>query len=88
MKNSNNIIGNRTRDLPDCSAVPQETAPPRGTLDLVTYSNPISIRLTSGLCFIALFFFFCGRGGCSDEKEFDVVEYEWILSFLTHSMKC
>jgi hypothetical protein len=29
MKNSNGNIGNRTRDLPNCSAVPQPTAPPR-----------------------------------------------------------
>jgi hypothetical protein len=29
MKNSNDIVGNRTRDLPACSAVPQPTAPPR-----------------------------------------------------------
>ena len=29
MKNSNDTIGNRTRDLPACSAVPQQTAPPR-----------------------------------------------------------
>ena len=29
MKNSNEIIGNRTRDLPTCSAVPQPTAPTR-----------------------------------------------------------
>ena len=29
MKNSNDIIGDRTRDLPVCSAVPQPTAPPR-----------------------------------------------------------
>ena len=31
MKNSNDIIGNRTRDLPACSAVPQPTVPPRTT---------------------------------------------------------
>ena len=30
MKNSNDTVGNRTRDLPACSAVPQPTAPPRG----------------------------------------------------------
>jgi len=30
MKNSNDNIGNRTRDLPACSAVPQPTVPPRG----------------------------------------------------------
>jgi hypothetical protein len=29
MKNSNDTTGNRTRDLPACSAVPQPTAPPR-----------------------------------------------------------
>ena len=29
MKNSNDTIGNRSRDLPVCSAVPQPTAPPR-----------------------------------------------------------
>jgi hypothetical protein len=28
MKNFNDTIGNRTRDLPGCSAVPQPTAPP------------------------------------------------------------
>ena len=28
MKNSNDTIGNRTRDLPACSAEPQPTAPP------------------------------------------------------------
>ena len=29
MKNSNYTIGNQTRDIPACSAVPQPTAPPR-----------------------------------------------------------
>jgi hypothetical protein len=29
MKNSNDTIGNRTRDLPACSSVPQPTAPRR-----------------------------------------------------------
>ena len=29
MKNSNDTIGNRTRDLPACSTVPPPTAPPR-----------------------------------------------------------
>jgi hypothetical protein len=36
MKNSNDSIGNRTRDLPNCSAVPQPTAPSRAPG--VTYS--------------------------------------------------
>ena len=30
MENSNDDIGNRTRDLPACSAVTQPTEPPRG----------------------------------------------------------
>jgi hypothetical protein len=29
IKNPNDAIGNGTRDLPACSAVPQPTAPPR-----------------------------------------------------------
>jgi hypothetical protein len=31
MKNSNDTIGNRTRDHPPCSAVPQPTAPPHAS---------------------------------------------------------
>jgi hypothetical protein len=29
VKNSNDTIGNQTRNLPDCSTVPQPTVPPR-----------------------------------------------------------
>jgi len=29
MKNFSDTIGNRTRDLPGCSVVPQRNAPPR-----------------------------------------------------------
>ena len=35
MKNSNDFIGNQTRDLPTCSALPQPTAPPRAPLLLL-----------------------------------------------------
>ena len=38
MKNSNDTIGNRTRDLLTCSAVPQPTAPPRSLY--VTFKVP------------------------------------------------
>ena len=34
MKNSNDTIGNRTRDFLTCSAVPQPTAPPRAHIDV------------------------------------------------------
>ena len=39
MKNSSDTIGNRTRDLPACSAVPQPTTPPRTpiTIKMITY---------------------------------------------------
>ena len=33
MKNSNDIIGNRSRDLRACGAVPQPTVPPRAPDD-------------------------------------------------------
>ena len=36
MKNCNDTIGNRTRDLRACSSVPQPTGPPR-TPNLVVY---------------------------------------------------
>jgi hypothetical protein len=39
MKNSNDIIENRTRDLPVCSAVPQPTAPPCAPLRRVLLEN-------------------------------------------------
>ena len=36
MKNSNYTIGNRTHDLPTCSAVPQPTTPPRTPTNMST----------------------------------------------------
>jgi len=35
IKNYNDSIGNRTRDLPICSAVPQPTAPPRAPSNIM-----------------------------------------------------
>ena len=39
MKNSNDTIGNQTRDLPVCSTVPQPTAPPRAPVSKVVFIN-------------------------------------------------
>jgi hypothetical protein len=39
MKNFNDSIGNRTHDLPACSAVPQPTASPHSTLCMFTLWN-------------------------------------------------
>jgi len=52
MKNSNDAIGNRTRILLACSAVPQPTAPPRAPVkplrNLILYSN-IHLRIYTAL---------------------------------------
>jgi hypothetical protein len=37
LKNSNDTVGNRTRDLPTCGAVPQPTAPPRTPRETCIY---------------------------------------------------
>jgi hypothetical protein len=47
MKNSNDTIGNRTRDLPACRAVPQPTAPRRAPQRLIL--QRIIRRVTSGV---------------------------------------
>ena len=45
MKNSNDTTGNRTRDLPACSAVLQPTAPPRAPRLHGTAFNPLNAEL-------------------------------------------
>ena len=54
MKNSNDTTGNRIRDLPACSAVPQLTAPPRAPTirTLRSLSHIISRILNTKLHFI------------------------------------
>jgi len=44
IKNSNDNIRNRTRDLPACSAAPQPTAPPRGPF-VAGYRVKFTLRL-------------------------------------------
>jgi len=44
MKNSNDTIGNRTRKLPTCSAVPQPTTLPRAPI--FKYINTKNIQIT------------------------------------------
>ena len=53
-KKSNDTIGNRTRDLPACSAVPQPTAPPR----LSVFCLSVSFFLTFCRIFLSLFSYF------------------------------
>jgi len=45
MKNSNDTIGNRTRDLPACSAVPQPTVLPRAPFMVRAKINKLILPL-------------------------------------------
>jgi hypothetical protein len=45
LKNSNDTIVNRTRDLPACSAVPQTNAPPRQVTVLLTFGPVTFVQL-------------------------------------------
>jgi hypothetical protein len=69
MKNSNDIIENRTRDLLTCSAVPQPTAPPRAhpsklqqlskssNISKVDYKYTVNVTLTAGAVLRSCFLF-------------------------------
>ena len=51
MKNSNNIIGKRTRYLPVCSAVRQRTAPPRAPSNIgVRYYSVTNVSKAPASC--------------------------------------
>ena len=60
MKNSNDTIGNRTRDLPACSAVPQPTEPPR---------DPQSGNISRWKCAVHT------QGSCSIEEYVNFVYF-------------
>jgi len=49
MKSSNDTVGNRTGDLPDCSAVPQPTASPRTSFKILRYLKMIKVELQIGV---------------------------------------
>jgi hypothetical protein len=48
MKNYNYTIGNRTRDLPACSAVPHSIAPPRAPLMFIASLNKLTLANNIG----------------------------------------
>jgi hypothetical protein len=52
MKNSSDTIGNRTRDLPACSAVPQPTAPPRAPFPNITKIKQKIMKWTGRVAYI------------------------------------
>ena len=60
MKNSNDTVGNRTHDLPTCSAAPQPTALPRAPtfsyLDTLIVPYDTAIRLKKILHIITIHF--------------------------------
>jgi len=49
MKNSNDTIGNRTRDLPTCRSVPQPTASPRAPHSCCVWINIMYVMAGSDL---------------------------------------
>jgi len=53
MKNSNDTIENRTRDLPACSAVPQPTVQPRAPTHSPLYALILLLTLFKGTFYIA-----------------------------------
>jgi hypothetical protein len=55
MKNSNDTIENRTRDLPACSAVPQPTALPREIREVreVNHSPPSSVKVKNECSYVS-----------------------------------
>ena len=54
MKKANNHIGNRTRDLPTVSAVPQPTAPPRLPKYYIYVVSPLNAELNTICHLLAL----------------------------------
>ena len=48
MENSNDIIGNRTLELPTCNAVPQSIAPPGATIFLCKGKKSVERYLNTG----------------------------------------
>jgi hypothetical protein len=59
MKNSNDTIGNRTRDFPACSAVPQPTASPRKILPIFHFVKNNGISKIK-ICIVMICIFIVG----------------------------
>ena len=77
MKNSNIIIGNRTCDLPTCSAVSQPTAPPRAPSWVEFFLNSVNYDYVSSvwLCIFSMIMYL----------QYDYVSSVWWFIF---SMIC
>jgi hypothetical protein len=82
MKNSSDTIGNRTRDLPTCSAVPQPMAPPRaGGVLFITYVHSSARIEMSGATFYSFIYLhevdrhnFYSKCPCYKDKQLNGVE--------------
>ena len=74
MKNSNDTIGNRTRDLPICSAVPQPTAPPRAP----THRHMVmKLRMSGAISLIHPYVFMaCTRASLTFHRNFEGAFHE------------
>ena len=74
MEKSSDTIGNRTRDLPTCSAMPQPTAPPCAPFYLQTFIlNCSFIVILSDHIFCTLFYentTLCKTETCENGKKY------------------
>jgi len=78
MKNPHDTIGDRTRDLPACSALPQPTAPPRSSIIMNGELEMISkVETVYSLCkMLFVIFFLGGGGGGRAKKKYENFSYD------------
>ena len=79
MKNSNDTIGNRNRDFPTCSAVPEPTEPPFHCSEFSSFCNSyhlftlpfLSKQTRHGKNIISFYFFLFinGRAKCLSREQ-------------------
>jgi len=78
MKISSDTIGNRTRDLPACSAVPQPNAPPRASIVMTDDLEMISkVETVYGVCKV-LFVIFFSEGPKKNMKISVMIDCDWL----------
>ena len=75
MKNSNDTIGNRTLDLPACSAMPQPAATPRVPTLISKRGRDISCSIATGFLFKAADSFAPVTAGETVLRNFSLLYY-------------
>jgi len=79
MKHSSHTIGNRARDLPACSAVPQPNAPPRASIVISDEMEMISkVETVYGVCKVLFVIFFLSEGPKKNTKTLVMIGCDWL----------